>query len=274
MPELPEAETIVRDLQRTVAGATVRGVKVIRPDILARNLTAVRLGRVLRGKRILAVTRRAKAVVLELEGGWRLVISLGMTGHVQVGPPALSRELTHVAARLDLADGRAIFYDDARRFGRLDLRDHSEWQERSAQLGVEPLSPEFTPERLHALTRGSITPIRNWLLDQRRVAGVGNIYASEALHRAGIRPTRRTRTLRRAETSALHAAVQDVLAEAVTARGTTVSDYRDGEGRAGSFQFHLRVYDREHEPCLNCGTPIRRVVRSNRAAFYCPTCQR
>jgi len=274
MPELPEAETIARDLRRRVAGAIVRSVTVARPDVLARGLSPHRLARTLRGRRILDVTRRAKAVVLEFDGGWRLVIGLGMTGRVVASDAPAARSLRHVAARVHLQDGRALLYDDARRFGRLDLRDADAWVQRSSATGVEPLSDEFTAARFHALTRASTSPIRNFLLDQKRVAGVGNIYANEALFRARVRPSRRARTLRRVETEALQRAIRDVLNEAVDARGTTLNDYRDADGEPGAFQFALQVYDRAGLPCVNCATPIKRIVLSNRSAFYCPSCQR
>jgi formamidopyrimidine-DNA glycosylase len=167
-----------------------------------------------------------------------------------------------------------LLYDDARRFGRLDLCDADRWAERDAALGVEPLSDAFTGERLYELTRTSIVPIRNWLLDQRRVAGVGNIYANEALYRAGVRPTRRARTLTRAECSRLAGALRDVLQESIAARGTTISDFRDGRGEPGGFEKWLRVYARDGQPCRTCPSPIKRKVLTNRSAFYCPNCQR
>lgn len=274
MPELPEAETIARDLAGRIRRATVRAVSVFRPDILGPGSSLRRLRRVLIGRRILDVSRRGKNVVIELDGGWKLVVNLGMTGRLVASDSPRAPGLTHIAARLDLDDGRALLYDDTRRFGRLDLHDQPGWLKRSAELGVEPLSDAFTADELHRLTRRSITPIRNWLLDQRRIAGVGNIYANEALYRARVRPTRRARRLTRAQSHALHDALRAVLAEAVRERGTTVSDFRDASGNEGSFQHRLRVYDRAGQPCTRCSTPIRRIVLSNRSAFYCPTCQR
>ena len=155
----------------------------------------------------------------------------------------------------------------------LELHDAASWQRRSAQIGVDPFDESFGPLDLHALTRRSVTPIRNWLLDQRRIAGVGNIYASEALHRAGIHPARRARTLTRAEAAALLAELRTVLRAAIDARGTTMSDYLDAEGEAGDYWDQRLAYAREDEPCTRCGTPIRRVVISNRSAFFCPSCQ-
>lgn len=274
MPELPEAETIVRDLRARVPGAVIRKVSVMHADVLHPGLTPALLGRRLRGRRITGVSRRGKNVVLELEGPLRLVINLGMTGRVVTSDAARAGELRHVAVRFELEDGRSILYDDARRFGDLDLRDEDGWRARDAELGLEPLSDAFTAEALHALTRTSITPIRNWLLDQRRVAGVGNIYAVEALFRAGVRPMRRAKTLTRRETARLRDTLRDVLQESIDARGTTISDYRDASGERGNFDRRLRAYDRESLPCRECGSLIKRVVMSNRSAFYCPRCQR
>lgn len=274
MPELPEVETIARDLDRRVTGATVRAVRIAKHDILAPGTTVVRLRRNLPGRRISNVRRRGKNLVLTFDGDLRLVINLGMTGRVVTSDSPRADELSHVAARIDLEDGRSLLYDDARRFGRLDLRTEADWRLRDAQLGVEPLADDFSPADLHAMTRRSLVPIRNWLLDQSRIAGVGNIYANEALFRSGIRPTRRARRITRREATVLHRELRAVLQEAIHARGTTFSDYRDAEGNEGGFQFRLRVYDREGMPCGVCSTPLRRTVLSNRSAFYCPACQR
>lgn len=274
MPELPEAETIVRTLRTRLPGAQVTGVSVRHEDVLAPGLTPRTLAARLRGRRIADVARRGKNVILVFQGDLRLVINLGMTGRVVTTDAPRVAEMRHVAVRFELDDGRAILYDDARRFGRLDLRDAEGWQKRDAELGLEPLGDEFTAEALRALTRGSITPIRNLLLDQRKVAGVGNIYANEALFRAGIRPTRRSHRITRREAASLREHLRDVLNESIASRGTTISDYRDAFGESGGFVQWLRVYDRAGEPCLVCGTPIRRVVLTNRSAFYCPVCQR
>jgi formamidopyrimidine-DNA glycosylase len=274
MPELPEAETIVRDLRHRVLGTRITRTRVIRSDLLAPGLSVRRLQAGLRDRVIVDVVRRAKKVVLVLDSGSRLIISLGMTGRVVTSDAARARELRHIGARFELHDGRTLLYDDSRRFGQLELADATLWAARSAQLGIEPLSDDFTADALHALTRSSIVPVRNWLLDQRHVAGIGNIYALEALHRAGIRPTRRVRTLTRRETAALRDTLRAVLTESIRARGTTISDYRDGSGEAGAFDRLLRVYDREGQPCFACAAAIKRVVLTNRSAFYCPRCQR
>lgn len=274
MPELPEAETIALDLRRRIVHRAIAAVEVVRPDILAPGLTPDRLAAGLTGRRIDAVDRRAKNVLLVLDGGRRLLINLGMTGRLVVSDAPRAAELRHIAVRFGLDDGRALLYDDIRRFGRMELHTRESWIEREATFGVEPLAEAFTGKWLFERTRRSPTPIRTWLLDQRRVAGVGNIYANEALFRARVRPARAAGRLSPEEADRLCAAIRDVLREAIVARGTTLSDYRDAAGEAGGFEPLLRVYGREGGPCPVCGTPIKRVVITNRAAFFCPRCQR
>ena len=274
MPELPEAETIVRDLRQRVVGATVSAVEVPREDILAPGVTPKRLHAALKGRRIEGIGRRGKNVVLLFNPGIRVVVNLGMSGRLVTSDAKRAGELRHIAARFELEDGRAVLYDDMRRFGRIDLLTAKTWGDWDARLGVEPLSADFTPERLYALSRTSISPIRNFLLDQHRVAGVGNIYANEALFRAGVRPSRRAKSLRRQEAALLRDALVAVLTESIEARGTTFSLYRDGSGEEGAYYARLAVYDRKGQPCPKCGTAVKRVVISNRSAFYCPSCQK
>jgi len=274
MPELPEAETIARDLRRRVVGRKVTGVKVTHADVLGAGLTSKSISERLAGRRIAEVGRRAKNVVLRFEDGPVVVVNLGMTGRLVVSEAPKASELRHVAVRFDLDHGGALLYDDVRRFGRIDVYAPETWEEKQRELGVEPLSEEFTPERLHELTQRSRSPIRNWLLDQRRVAGVGNIYANEALFRARIHPARPANTLSRSEATRLRDAIRDVLTEAIKVRGTTLRDYRDANGETGGFEPLLRVYGREGRPCPVCGTPIERTVIGNRSAFYCPHCQK
>ena len=170
----------------------------------------------------------------------------------------------YVAVRFDLDDGQALLYDDVRRFGRLHVHDNESWTGQDAVLGAEPLGEHLSARSFHDLTQRSRTPIRNWLLDQRRIVGVGNIYANEALFRARIAPTRPANSLSRAEAGQLLTELREVLQEAITARGTTISDFRDEQGESGGFAPRLRVYGRAGEPCLNCGSTIERVVLSNR----------
>ncbi|MFP4622619.1 MAG: bifunctional DNA-formamidopyrimidine glycosylase/DNA-(apurinic or apyrimidinic site) lyase, partial [Gemmatimonadota bacterium] len=225
------------------------------------------------GRTIAGVGRRGKNVVLRLERDGRLVVNLGMTGRLVTSDAPRAGELGHVAVTFDLDDGRSLLYDDVRRFGLLQHYDPEDWAARDAELGLEPLSDAFTADALWRLLKRTRTPVRNFLLDQRRVAGVGNIYALEALHGAGVRPTRRGHRISRAEAERLRTALRAVLTRAIQHRGTTFSDYRDASGEAGGFAPLLRVYGREGEPCPECGTAIKRRVMTNRSAFYCPECQ-
>ncbi len=273
MPELPEAETIAADLRARIRGAGIRAVSVPRPDIL-HGTDPRALDRRLRGRRFARIGRRGKNVLFELDDGARVLVNLGMTGRLITSDAPKAAEMRHVAARFALDGGRDLLFDDTRRFGRIEVLEPDAWRARDALLGLEPLSPAFTAEALWSLTRRSRSPIRNWLLDQRFVAGVGNIYANEALFRARVRPRRGARTLRRAESDALRHGLREVLAGAIEARGTTLRDYVGGGGAIGGFRPRLQVYGRAGEACPDCATPIKRVVFGNRSAFYCPECQR
>lgn len=274
MPELPEAETIVRDLRRRLPGSRITSARVPFPDILAPGLSPHTLHDAVAGNAFADVQRRGKNVVFLFQDRRRMVVNLGMTGRLVIDDAPGADELHHVAARFLLADGRTLLFDDTRRFGRIDLYDRRAWKQRDRELGAEPLRPSFTAARLHALTARSRSPIRNWLLDQRRIAGIGNIYANEALFRARIQPARPANTLNAHEAAGLHRALRAVLRDAIRARGTTLRDYRDGRGESGGFEPRLRVYGHDGEPCPRCGHTIARIVLSNRSAFFCPTCQR
>lgn len=271
MPELPEAETIARDLDPRLAGRRVTDVTITHHDVVAG--PADRFVDALIDRIIAGVGRRGKNVVLHLDDAGRLVVNLGMTGRLVTSDSPRVGELAHVAVAFRLDDGRTLFYDDTRRFGLLQRYDAEAWATRDLDLGIEPLSDAFTGEALWALIKRTRTPVRNFLLDQGRVAGVGNIYALEALFRAGIRPTRRGHRITRKEAVRLRDALRDVLSRAIEHRGTTISDYRDGSGEAGGFEPLLRVYGREGERCSACGATIKRTVLTNRSAFYCPECQ-
>lgn len=272
MPELPEAETIARDLDPRLAGRRITDVAFTHDDVVAGPTD--RFATSLVGRSITGVGRRGKNVVVHLDDAGRLVVNLGMTGRLVTSDAPRAGELAHVAVAFRLDDGRDLLYDDTRRFGLLQRYDAESWAARDVELGLEPLSDAFTAGALWSLTKRTRTPVRNFLLDQRRVAGVGNIYALEALFRAGIRPTRRGHTLTRKEAARLRGTLRDVLTRAIEHRGTTFSDYRDGSGEAGGFEPLLQVYGREGKPCRACGTAIKRTVLTNRSAFYCPHCQR
>lgn len=273
MPELPEAETIVRGLAARLPGRTIVGVRVKHADVLA-PLSARAFRQLLRGCTVASVERRAKKIVIHFRGGRLLLVNLGMTGALILTQQPRPKELAYTAVRFDLDDDQALLYHDVRRFGRLEIHDAGSWRERQVALGAEPLDPAFTGAVLFDLAQRSRTAIRNWLLDQRRVAGIGNIYANEALFRAGIDPRRPADRLMQGEATRLHAALRDVLGEAIAARGTTLSDFRDDRGESGGFAPLLQVYAREGEPCLRCGHAVERTVLTNRSIFFCPRCQR
>ena len=273
MPELPEAETIVRGLRRTVVGERIRRVEVVHADVLRAEPRAFRESS--SGRRIEAVERRGKNVVLLLEGARVLLVNLGMTGRLlpfRTAPPPSVRP-THPAVRFRFESGGLLVFDDQRRFGAVECLEAETWAERQARLGPEPLSRSFTARRLGSALARSRSPVRSWLLDQRRIAGVGNIYANEALHLAGVHPQRAAAEIAPEEAVRLHRALRHVLRAAIDHGGTTIRDYRNAEGGSGEYARRLHVYGREGEPCDTCGTEIQRVVFGNRSAFFCPECQ-
>lgn len=274
MPELPEAETIVRGLRVTVVGKTIARAEVVKPDILRESKR--RFTPRLRGRTISDVARRAKNVVLELDDDSVIWVNLGMTGRLLpfARPPRGSSRPTHPAVRFRFADGGILVFDDVRRFGTVEHLDAEARRARSDAIGPEPLSRSWRAEHLVAALAGSRSPARSWLLDQRRVAGVGNIYAAEALFLAGIDPRTPVCAIDPERGRALHGAIRDVLRGAIEAGGTTIRDYRNAEGEMGEYGRKLYVYGRDGAPCHHCAATIERVVFSNRSAFLCPTCQR
>lgn len=274
MPELPEAETLVRGLRPLLPGCTVSRTRVVHADVL--RVPQRRFRRLMVHRTVTAVERRAKNVVLELDGGDAvLVVNLGMTGRLVplgfagVRPP----RPTHPAVRFSFGEGRSLVFDDVRRFGCVEFFDADGWAARSAEIGPEPLDPDYDWQDLFDGTRRSRTPIRNWLLDQRKVAGVGNIYASEACHLAGVRPERPARDLSEEEARRLHAGIRRALRSGIRHGGTTLRDYRNARGEPGDNQRRLAVYGREGEPCPRCNGTVERTVFGNRSAFFCPGCQ-
>ncbi len=239
-------------------------------------MTPAAFRRALRGRSVKKVGRRAKWIIALLDDGQRWVTQLRMTGRFTWTPNSRLHAAPHLSASFQIAgaDGGVLRFFDTRRFGRLWVLDPDAWQELDRRLGVEPLSRRFTPEALAASLAGSKAPIRNALLDQRRVAGVGNIYANEACYRSRIDPRRPGSDLNRREVRRLHTAIRKVLAEAVHRRGTSFSDYRDVLGGEGGFQNRLDIYGRDGQACRRCGREIVRVVLAGRSAFFCLGCQR
>ncbi len=279
MPELPEAETIARGLRGPVIGRSFSWVEVLREDLL--NTSAADFARSLSGGTVREILRRGKNLVLrtELDSVARpatlfLVVNLGMSGRLLHRRPDDSSEPpSHPGVRFHLDDHSLMVYHDIRRFGRLIAMKPVDYRGWSRAIGPEPLSTGFTGSDLVRALTQSASPIRSWLLDQRRIAGVGNIYANEALSRAGIHPGTLAAVLTPEEGRRLYRALRKVLREAVAARGTTLRDYRTAEGWEGSYANELRVYGKQGSPCQRCGDTIERTSFGGRSAFYCPSCQ-
>ena len=273
MPELPEIETIRRGLVPLLVGRRVLGV-VVREERLREPIAKRGLSR-LRGATISDVRRRSKYLLLDTDAGLTLLVHLGMTGQLWVADRGrVRRPHEHVVIALD--DGRELRYADIRRFGQMHVvrSGRLEAHPRLRSLGPEPLEGSLTGEILFRATRGRRKPVKNFLMDTHAIAGVGNIYACEALHRAGINPGRPVRRIGLPGWERLLACLREVLNEAISAGGTTLRDFLNAEGDAGYFAVSLRVYDRAGKPCGGCGASIRRIVQAGRSTFYCPRCQR
>ena len=287
MPELPEVETIARGLAQRVTGDVIESVWLgSKPEPLKSPARVI--AETLENSRIASVHRQGKHIVFELERDGKprrksgsksskktiesnehaqWIVHLGMTGQLLVtNADADLAKHTHAVAKL--ASGRELRFVDPRRFGRLCVIRGEAFE----AGGAEPLDVDL--ETFIRLFRGRKTPIKSALLNQKLLRGVGNIYADEALFRAGIRPRRRASTITRAQFEKLYRAVQQVLKQAIAAGGSSINDYVDSNGDPGAFQLQHRVYGREGEPCLVCGTPIKRIVIAGRSSHYCPKCQK
>ena len=273
MPELPEVETIVRDIRPALVGRRIGRISLSHDDIL-RGVSRRRLVRQLSGASVRGVSRRAKHAVLDL-GEHRLVVQPGMTGSLIVYDRSLTEdERRYAVLRAPLDDGHELVYRDVRRIGRIQLLDQAGWRRYSAAIGPEPLDADFTPERLGAALRRSRQAVKKVIMDQRHLAGVGNIYANEALFAAGIDPSKEARRLTEDDHRRLHAEIRRILTAAIVSNGTTVRDYRTGTGEAGSFQLELLVYGREGKPCRRCGTRLAGThALDARSTVFCHRCQ-
>ena len=287
MPELPEVETVRRGLDPVMAGRTIIRATVNRPDL--RWPLPDRMAERLTGRRVLALRRRSKYILADLSSGETLIIHLGMSGRILVTqgdataqPGRFHHARTapekHDHVVLETEGGARITFNDARRFGAMDLWPTADLDHHRllAGIGPEPLGNAFDEPYLVARLAGRATPVKAALLDQRLVAGLGNIYVCEVLHRTGISPLRKAGRISVARAARLVPAIRAVLSEAIAAGGSTLRDYVQADGELGYFQHAFRVYGREGEPCLTpgCGGTIRRVLQSGRSSFYCPHCQR
>jgi len=273
MPEMPEVETIARKLRRSVVGSSVSEVRL--SGLSLRKPVAASFAGILTGRRIARIRRRGKYLIFELEPRSYLLIHLGMSGrvfhHRRAGEPS-----RHTHAVISLSDGSILVYQDPRRFGLLaayDVRRMDEIPE-LGRLGKDPLSDGFDTEWLWPLISRSRCDIKSFLLDQRRIAGLGNIYVCEALFRAKIHPARRCHRLRREEVGSLVRSIRKVLQTAIRNQGTTFSDFTASDGAPGSNQRCLRVFQREGGRCRRCSARIRRLRQGNRSSYYCPGCQK
>jgi formamidopyrimidine-DNA glycosylase len=275
VPELPETETIARDLDGEIRGRRITGVQVTRPDVL-REVSAGEFAARLTGATVLRSWRRAKLIVLELDTGDHIVVQPRFTGALLLsnGPLPIA-EAPYSTLRLSLDDDRDLHYRDIRRLGTVAVMAPERFEQYSGGLGIEPLDPAFSTEHLSGILRGSRQAVKKVLMDQRLVVGIGNIYANEACWRAGVDPSRAANTLDVGETEALHTGIVGVLNESIAARGTSFRDYRDASGGKGDFVRSLAAYGRGGEPCPRCGARlIETHAVDGRSTVLCAHCQR
>lgn len=282
MPELPEVETVVRTLRpflldRTIGGLDVYWNRTVDPH------DPTCLESALLDRRIVDVQRRAKLIVFILDDSCRLTVHLRMTGELLFLGPKNSPQRSvnaenkgsHLRASLKLDQGCTLEFYDIRKFGRIRLYHVNEWDELDRELGIEPLSPGFTPECLADILGGHCRQMKPLLLDQSVIAGLGNIYVDEALFKARIHPMQASELVSRRKAFRLHESIQEILRAAIDARGTTLRNYRTGTGESGENQERLRIYGKKPgSPCPRCGRPIRRIVVGQRGTVYCSYCQR
>ena len=274
MPELPEVETIRRGLERVLIGKVIDEIKV-RETRLRQRINARKLRRWVAGQKVRALHRRAKYLLFEMENDAHLVLHLGMSGRLLFCSNKLPLE-KHDHIQFVFNKAQELRFRDPRRFGMIDaippreIHHYAPFQ----NLGLEPFSPQCTPAFLSNRAKGLSRPIKNFLMDSTIVVGVGNIYANEALSRAGIHPEKPCGKLRLHQWTRLVNTLHETLDLAIAAGGTTLNDFYDSNGEMGYFQQHLRVYGRDGEPCHNCGRKIRRIVQAGRSSFFCSGCQK
>jgi formamidopyrimidine-DNA glycosylase len=274
MPELPEVEVLRRSLEPHLVGDRIERVEVSNPS-LREPVDVARLRRLARGREVLGLRRRSKYLLIDLAGERTVAVHLGMSGRLTLVPGGTPPE-PHEHVAFHLRSGRRLRLRDPRRFGLVFAFPTGEMARdpHFVQLGVEPLEPGFSGETLARAAEGRRGPVKAFLMDAGVAVGVGNIYASESLYRAGVHPARPVSRISRASWDRIAAAVVAVLRQAIAQGGTTLNDFADGEGRSGYFQVSLSVYDREGLTCGRCGRPVRRIIQAGRSTYYCPRCQR
>ncbi|KAB7762909.1 bifunctional DNA-formamidopyrimidine glycosylase/DNA-(apurinic or apyrimidinic site) lyase [Xanthomonas maliensis] len=271
MPELPEVETTLRGLSPHLLGQRIHGVILRRPDL--RWPIPEEIEQRLPGAHITQLRRRAKYLLIDTDAGGSALLHLGMSGSLRV-LPGDTPPRAHDHVDISLRNGRVLRFNDPRRFGCLLWQDAAQIHPLLAALGPEPLSAAFTGEYLHALAQGRRAPVKSFLMDQAVVVGVGNIYAAESLHRAGIHPQREAGKVSLERYRRLAAAVQDILGYAIQRGGTTLRDFISPDGAPGYFEQELLVYGREGQACKQCGRTLRHASVGQRATVWCPSCQR
>ena len=273
MPELPEVETIVRDIQPHLVGSTLRNPQLFKADVL-RDVSRKRFLGAVSNAPVTEVMRRAKHIVIRLESGARLLIQLRMTGNLLLIGQRKADALDYVVFRAAAGGRRSLVYRDVRRLGTITLLNEADWRAYTERVGPEPLADDFTPDVLGAALAGTKQAVKKAIMDQTRVAGVGNIYANEALFLARIDPSRASNRLSETQVGRLHGEIRHVLQRAIDRGGTTFRDYRTGTGEPGAYQHVLRVYGRNGEPCFECGTRLHTThAIDGRATTICWRCQ-
>ncbi len=286
MPELPEVETIVRDLAPKLAGVKIKSFKLLHRSLI--NVSPAVWGRRVVGQKIIKVWRRGKQIIFDLASGEHLVIHLKMTGQLILkshhklivgGHPivGVGQDLPNKFTRaiFTFSDGGQLFFNDVRKFGWLRLHPASELTAKLARLGLEPLAGQLKGSQLAAIFKNkSKSQIKSALLDQTKIVGIGNIYADESLWLARIKPSRRVEAIKPKEWQALASAIQQVLKLSIKHRGTSFSDYRDASGAKGNYLSKLKVYGRAGQPCPRCGRPIKKTKLGGRGTHYCENCQK
>ncbi|MEK7587186.1 MAG: DNA-formamidopyrimidine glycosylase [Patescibacteria group bacterium] len=297
MPELPEVETLRRDLERVVIGKTISHAEFLWPKSL-RDITLKKFNAQIKNKKIMAIGRRAKILSFELENGARLAVHLKMTGQLiyiprGVAPRGLAlagfkasprgivsgghpgNPTKHTRIIFHFTDGAKLYFNDLRKFGWLKLISNADWQGFTAHLGPEPLEKNFTQKYFNeTLNRYPKRKIKQLLLDQTLISGIGNIYADESLFLAQIKPSRVVKKIIKNEKVKLYQAIKKILALAITKGGTSIRDYRRSDGKLGNFAKYLKIYNRSGEKCLKCATLITKVKQNGRGTHYCATCQK
>ncbi|MGB1236349.1 MAG: bifunctional DNA-formamidopyrimidine glycosylase/DNA-(apurinic or apyrimidinic site) lyase [Planktomarina sp.] len=283
MPELPEVETVRRGLLPVMEGVRIESVDVNRPDL--RWPFPDGMAERLAGQAVTALRRRSKYILADLSSGETMILHLGMSGRIlitgtKIGDFFHDHEPTqkHDHVVFHMEGGTRVTFNDPRRFGAIDMGPTADIEAHPllAKLGPEPMGNTFNEAHLVTVFTGKNTPVKSALLDQRLVAGLGNIYVCEALFRTGIAPTRKAGKISKARVQSLVPVIRDVLGQAIEAGGSSLKDFKQTDGELGYFQHAFQVYDREDEPCLNtgCDAKIQRIVQSGRSTFFCPQCQR